>query len=309
MSTHKNSTPSDSRQLSLWNDEQNQQTPFERIKHTDATGEYWLARELMPLLDYTDWRNFKRAIGDAQKSCETSGKNASQNFGLLKSTIQSGKGRKQQIDDYRLSRYACYLILQNGDPGKQAIADAQAYFAVQTRRAELSAAEQKKLKHNQDVTGYQLHGYSQDTAVARVESKESQKPFSNALIATKDDHSPDFAGVGAAQNKALFNKTKRQMIEYLGLLPKDEPKYRDFLGIWALRAVKLANAAAARQMTALGRALTDEEQKAVVKEQAELAARLMRSAAEMEGIDFLSGAPLDDNGNALIVRNVKLLKG
>src|SRR5688572_13934054 len=100
-------------QLVLFDDQTN---PFERIKRIDEYGrEVWIARELMPLLEYTKWQNFIKAIARAQTACRESGGDVNKHFGLLTSVTQTGKGRQQDIDDYRLSRYACYLIAMNGD--------------------------------------------------------------------------------------------------------------------------------------------------------------------------------------------------
>lgn len=116
---------------------------FEEIKKLDENGiEYWEARELMPLLGYTDWKNFIKVIEKAIISCKKSKQPANYHFSDVGKMIIIAKGSAKQttrkIKDYKLSRYACYLIAQNGDPSKEPIATAQTYFAVQTRRQELS---------------------------------------------------------------------------------------------------------------------------------------------------------------------------
>ena len=302
--------PSDN-QLSLPNFTSEPQTPFDSIRHGDEKTGYWLARELMPLLDYSKWQNFKRAIADAIKSCANSGHVVGDHFGLLTSVTQSGKGRDQENEDFRLSRYACYLIAMNGDPSKRAIADAQGYFLQKTRQAELDEkdANRKRLnKHNQDITAYQLHGKAADWAEARVESKVSQKELNAALYATHEAHAPDYGAVGAMQNAELIGMTKREIVAYLGLLPKDEPKYRDMLSKYALQAIDLMDTAMRRQMVQCGRALTTDEQLDIARDKARQAARIMREAASMAGVDFVSGAPLDTEGNPLLTRHVRLLK-
>ncbi len=115
---------------------QNNLNDFEKIRHTDEYGEFWYGRELMVALDYTNWRNFLAVIEKAQKSIENSGLFPADHFNVITKT--------DNLDDYRLSRYACYIIAQNGDATrKPKVAEAQAYFAIQTRRRELSDQELK----------------------------------------------------------------------------------------------------------------------------------------------------------------------
>lgn len=99
--------------------------------------EFWYARELMPLLGYERWENFDKAISRALASCEASGIEPSDHFREVTKMVALGSGSNRQIKDYMLTRYACYLIAQNGDPKKEEIAFAQSYFAVQTRKQEL----------------------------------------------------------------------------------------------------------------------------------------------------------------------------
>ena len=112
---------------------------FENLKKINRHGiEYWSARELQSLLRYSKWQRFENAIQKAIESCKQSGNNPSHHFTSADNPIMSGKGRTQIAEDYHLSRFACYLIAQNGDSRKSEIAHAQKYFAIQTRRQELT---------------------------------------------------------------------------------------------------------------------------------------------------------------------------
>lgn len=112
---------------------------FEEIKKIDENGiEYWEARELMPLLDYDKWSNFDGVvIAKAKVACINSGQNVTNHFADVGKMVKLGSSSEREIKDYKLSRYACYLIAQNGDSSKVAVATAQTYFAIQTRRQEV----------------------------------------------------------------------------------------------------------------------------------------------------------------------------
>ena len=123
---------------------------FESFKQSNDYGaEYWSARDLQPLLGYSQWRRFEDAVKRAITSCEQSGNNPDHHFAGAGKMIELGKGGLRKVEDYQLSRFACYLIAQNGDPRKPEIAQAQKYFAIQTRRQELSdelAADLERLE-------------------------------------------------------------------------------------------------------------------------------------------------------------------
>ena len=115
----------------------NEQT-FENIKHINEDGqEYWLARELQPVLDYARWENFKKTINRAQQACLNTGFDIDDHFRDVTKMVELGSGSERGISDFELSRYACYLIVMNGDPSKEVIAVGQSYFAVKTRQQEL----------------------------------------------------------------------------------------------------------------------------------------------------------------------------
>ena len=124
---------------------------FEQIKRIDENGnEYWFARELAPVLEYVQWRNFSRVLDRAMLACRNSGFNIADHFADINKTVEMpsrsrkigfadvSKTKMKSIIDYKLSRYACYLIVQNGDPRKEIIATGQTYFAIQTRRQEVA---------------------------------------------------------------------------------------------------------------------------------------------------------------------------
>lgn len=110
---------------------------FEEYAYEQEGIEYWLARELQVLLGYADWRNFSNAITKAKDSCETTGETVSDHFVDVTKMVPIGSGAERKQDDMMLTRYACYLIAQNGDPKKEQIAFAQSYFAIQTRKQEV----------------------------------------------------------------------------------------------------------------------------------------------------------------------------
>ena len=123
---------------------------FESIKHIDENGvEFWYARELMTMLEYGKWGNFVKVIDKAKESCKNSNMDVLDHFADIGKMIMVAKGAERKIDDYKLTRYACYLIAQNGDSRKKTIALAQTYFAVQTRKQEISRQEYEQLSEDE----------------------------------------------------------------------------------------------------------------------------------------------------------------
>lgn len=138
----------------------NEQT-FESIKHVNEYGEeYWYARELQKVLEYSEWRNFVTVIDKAKIACENSGIVVDDHFVDVNKMVNIGSGAAREIDDIILSRYACYLIVQNGDPRKEVIAVGQTYFAVKTRQQELIdnyeqlTEDQKRLAIRNEMTAH-----------------------------------------------------------------------------------------------------------------------------------------------------------
>ena len=139
---------------------------FERIKRVnDAGADFWSARELARALEYTDFRNFTTVIAKAREACVNSGHAVADHFVDINEMVSIGSGAQRKLEDWSLSRYACYLVIQNADPSKPLVALGQSYFAVQTRRQELADAEalkeaQKRLllrgemkRHNKNLAG------------------------------------------------------------------------------------------------------------------------------------------------------------
>lgn len=162
---------------------------FESIKHVNEYGEeYWLARELQPVLEYAQWRRFSDAIERAKLACKNSGFAVEDHFADVGKMVDIGSGAEREIDDVMLSRYACYLIVMNGDPRKEVIAIGQSYFAVKTRQQELidnyeqMTEDQKRLAirnemiaHNKSLAGAaQMAGIADQREYAIFQNKGYQ---------------------------------------------------------------------------------------------------------------------------------------
>ncbi|WP_072988306.1 DNA damage-inducible protein D [Flavobacterium segetis] len=168
---------------------------FESQSHQTEEGvEFWLARDVQHLLDYTKWDNFLGVISKAKTACEISGEAIEHHFADVGKTIQMPKGAEKEIQDMMLTRYACYLIAQNGDPRKETIAFAQRYFAIQTRKAEL--IEQQLLEY--------------ERVQARNKLKVTEKELSQVIF-EQTGGNENFALIRSKGDAALFNKTTQQM--------------------------------------------------------------------------------------------------
>jgi DNA-damage-inducible protein D len=163
-------------------------------QQTDNGIEYWLARDLQQLLGYEDWRNFVAVIAKAKTACELSGHSPLDHFVDVNKMVSIGSGVQREIDDLMLTRYACYLIAQNGDPQKQQIAFAQTYFAMQTRKAEL--IEQRLLEA--------------ERVSARRKLTETEKDLSS-VIYEQTGGNQNFALIRSKGDQALFSKSTQAM--------------------------------------------------------------------------------------------------
>ena len=163
-------------------------------QQTEGGIEYWLARDIQHLLGYTEWRNFTAVIAKAKTASEVSGHAISDHFVEVNKTIQMPKSAEKEVPDIMLTRYACYLIAQNGDPKKQEIAFAQTYFAVQTRRAEL--IEQRLLEA--------------ERVSARKKLNTTEKELSGVIF-EQTGGNENFALIRSKGDQALFGKTTRAM--------------------------------------------------------------------------------------------------
>ncbi len=164
------------------NIEKYNKTIFEEIKQTNEyDSEFWYARDLQEVLEYSKWSNFQNVIEKAKESCKNSNNNILDHFADVGKMIDLGKGAKREIEDITLSRYACYLIVQNGDPRKEVIALGQTYFALQTRKQEIFeelSEEQKRLAIRNDLKNHNKH-LADAAKDAGVETNQEYAVFQN----------------------------------------------------------------------------------------------------------------------------------
>lgn len=227
------------------------------------------------------------------------------NSSIKSDFIVTSDGKQRSVEHYDLT-----LIAYIGFKAKanERVIAFQNWVGEKLKEATARPTDPILEKRNQAVTAYQLKGFSPEQAQRRVDTKESHALLTSTLKATHEEHKPSYRDVLKAQNEALFNFAKNQIVDYLGLLPKQADNLRDHLGKYALQAIDIANRRAAKQMAILGRELTSDEQKGIVIDAARKVAIPLREIATLDDVDFVSGAPLDEHGKALIVRNVRLLK-
>lgn len=188
----------------------------------DEQVEFWYARDLMKLLGYTEWRNFENAVKRAIISCETSNIQSNDHFVEVNKLITAGKGARRPVNDYMLTRYACYLVAMNGDTTKEEIAFAQSYFAVQTRKQELIEERIAYIER--------IH--------ARNRLKESEKRLSQNIYERGVDDD-GFARIRSRGDQALFGgHSTKDMKAKLGV--KDNRPLADFLPTLTIAAKNLA---------------------------------------------------------------------
>lgn len=199
------------------------QNTFEQYAHKQDDVEYWLARELQELLGYSNWQNFVKVIEKAVIACTNSGQNENYHFIGVSKKVEMPKGGEKEIDDIMLTRYACYLIAQNGDPKKEPIAFAMSYFALQTRKQELL---EKRINEIERVR-------------ARQKLTETEKELSGLLYERGVDNK-GFGRIRSKGDQTLFGGYNTNQMKYKLSIPENRP-LADFLPTITIKAKDFAN--------------------------------------------------------------------
>lgn len=199
------------------------QNDFESAVNTEKDSEFWYARDLQKLLGYDDWKNFIKVVEKAKDACLHSKNRVADHFSDVGKMVQLGSGGKRTVDDIKLTRYACYLIAQNGDSRKDQIAFAQTYFAVQTRKQEII---EQRISENK-----RLH--------AREKLSQSEKQLSG-IISEHGVDNEGFARIRSKGDKALFGGHSTQQMKKKLKIPNSRA-LADFLPMITIKAKDFAN--------------------------------------------------------------------
>lgn len=216
---------------------------FESIKRITEKGtEFWFGRELAPLLGYTRWSNFENVVIKAVTAADNAAAPVDNHFANVSKMVSLGSGSEREVDDFALSRYACYLIAQNSDPRKTEVARAQTYFATQTRKQELAEQDSKEAKR----------------VVAREKLSDTEKKFSG-ILNNKGVDSRGIAEIRSVGDQTLFGGyTTSQMKDKYGI--KSTKPLADFLPTVTLKAKDLAT-----EMSSVNISAQDIEGKTAIK--------------------------------------------
>ena len=201
---------------------------FESIACEYDGVECWSARELCGLLGYAKWQTFENVLAKAQEACQNAGIQVSDHFTGVSKTIPMPKGASKDITDFMLTRYACYLVVQNGDPRKPEISFAQNYFAVQTRIAEtverrVLEYERVKARHKLAETEKQLSGVDYSLPTISIKAKDFAAEMTSVNVQQKDLH-----GMTSIEREHVDNnKAVRDMLLSRGIIPEQLPASED----------------------------------------------------------------------------------